>query len=188
MVFSVSMTEPLRLREVERKVLDGIKPSALVLPTHRPTGQLKMYHEIGLEAEAVGRQVAIAYPTKASKIIGVVDPKPRPELKLRVEELEAAIGSLTIVPALKYLLEEPRVDQDFPVCAERNLETPAVAYLLGGLLGYRSCCIDYYVDTRYFGMPEHNLTDAYFSKEAKMTFSEDVHVLCESCTIDFIDQ
>lgn len=49
---------------------------------------------------------------------------------------------------------------------------PEIAACVGLLFGYPSCCVRYFIKTRYFGFPHSD------KKEAKHA---DVYILCEKC-------
>lgn len=83
----------------------------------------------------------------------------------KASRLYERMRDLTPCQALKFLLDQPPL--------RGALERPEVAMLEGILFGYKSCDIEYYVETRYLGRRKHPYED-----EIAKNFG---YVFCERC-------
>jgi len=104
-----------------------------------------------------------------------------PQIKEKAKALYMKLSSKRIAEVVLLLHDEPRngVNGDKKV-------NPEVAVLEGIIFGYKKCCIEYYVDTRYTGKPRHLLekkvNDFILEKEHPM------HILCEKDAQEILRQ
>lgn len=77
-----------------------------------------------------------------------------PQLQRRMKKLVIILSNKSVTEALAYINAYPRKDRIYKKVEKWNLERPEMATLEGILLGYPSCCIEYYINTRYLGKRE----------------------------------
>lgn len=161
-------------------VLEQQKPGALILVADTELDMAaSAYRYLDLDVEK-GRQrgaitcIAIARPALAatvltSEIVSQID-----QAAITHEHVEQVEG-LSIAQALIHL---DAIEDGREACGTR--QSPEIAALLGVLLGYNTCDINYYIATRYGDQPR----DEASTQLHESHHWSNSHILCGSCATD----
>ncbi|MBI2592644.1 MAG: hypothetical protein HYW37_00575 [Candidatus Colwellbacteria bacterium] len=129
------------------------------LPSHSQIPQLPPDHP--------WRRVAIAKKeTIENALKEILDSIKVSEITESMRRLYQQIKDLPVVEAIEFLDQYPRLP-------DGNMEVPEVAAIEGLVFGYKPCDIEYYLRTRYLGIPEHAYEDEVNEKVE--------YVMCEEC-------
>ncbi|MFA6528592.1 MAG: hypothetical protein WCT46_03560 [Candidatus Gracilibacteria bacterium] len=115
-----------------------------------------------------------ARPGKFRDLLSATTLADIPVLKERVSKLITACENMSIAKALYYIANIPRIDEEYTVVQRGNIPRPEVSILEGALLGFKPCCTEYYVKTRYLGEPRD---ESEFYDYVRIN----EHVLCPCC-------
>ncbi len=162
--------------------MNGQKPGARIDGLNNS----KKYLKLGLEAIPTGNwdegkitrplKLTIGKPQAVEEVLlSRVIPE-IPQIRSRISALLEEIKDKSVAKALVFLDQYPRQDEEYAVVEMNNLERPEVAAAIGVLLGYKDCCIKYYVETRYLGAQMH--------KDEKRDYEQNVlnpYTRCFAC-------
>jgi hypothetical protein len=124
---------------------------------------------------------AIAKKRKVTDILAKAKLPKIPKIQDRVPKITDEIKNMTIAEALAYLGIVPRVDEEFAMVQEDNFEKPEVALMQGVLLGYKPCCIEHHIHTRYLRSPgDFEMEEKQYETEQYFG-SQYHHGLCDDC-------
>lgn len=183
--YSIFPKETIKnLHPLTQLVLAGKKPGAIIdqrgLIDNNNQYRLYVYRELGLEAipSSNGLAIAIGKFNNASVILRQKKLPEIPQVQNEITQLANNIKDKTIAQAIIFLYEYPRINlndswqiqevinpmtnQKFKAKTRvvgRTMEKPEVAALEGVLFGYENCCIKYYMNTRYFGVPRDEVSE-----------------------------
>jgi hypothetical protein len=174
------MHTPSVNEQLIQKVIDGEKPGTFIDEHPKVVLGKQRFKRSGLEGVAGHyRAIAVAFPRPASEVIRSFALTERlGQYSTRMDRVVGEIGDKTIAATLAALDAYPRHFDP-----RRNVEEPEVAILEGALLGYNNCCVDYYVATRYEGVPEDPVT-TLVTNSIDFDKWPDSHVLCRACGIE----
>jgi hypothetical protein len=163
-------------------VLDGKKPGAYI----DDLSGVEQFKSFGLDVISTGpawRDVTlpenclvIAKKQKVKDALTHVHLPLIPRLQSRVDSILSKINDLSVAETLVLLNQMPRVDDEYDIEIS-NLERPEVALLEGVLLGYKSCCVTYYISTRYLKVPRDETSEQINNEHA----GENSHIRCPTC-------